>query len=117
MLNLLAGDPLGDDDLVLAQALADVAATAMTVWRSTPVRFQDILTRVQSVISAKAALETAEGMVAAAGGLGVLEAARVLQAYGRRSGRGPVETAYALVGRVLDPHEVVAAVALGHSGE
>ncbi|MBY8879706.1 GAF domain-containing protein [Actinacidiphila acidipaludis] len=109
-LNLLGAGPLSDDDLKLAQSLAGVAAVAMTVWRSSPVRSQDILTRVQSVISAKSALETAEGMVAEAGGLDVLAAARTLQAYGRRSGRGPVETAYALVGRVLDPHDVVAAV-------
>ncbi|MFC4033966.1 GAF domain-containing protein [Streptomyces polygonati] len=110
-LNLLVKPPgtLAADDLRLVSALSGVAATAMMQWRSDPARPSDILTRVQSVISAKASLETALGMLAAGGGITIAEAARTLRDYGLRNGVRPAEAAQSLLGRTLGLDTVLAA--------
>jgi hypothetical protein len=110
VLNLLCEAPgaLTEDDLLLAGALADVTAIALMHWDVEPVRPQDVLTLVQAVISAKATLETAKGMLAAHGLLTPAEAGAALRAYSRRQGRRPSETAQELVHRALDPAAVVA---------
>ncbi|WP_405590721.1 GAF domain-containing protein [Streptomyces sp. NBC_01190] len=104
-------DGLPEGDLSLASSLAGVTAGAMLRWRAEPPRPSDILTRVQSVISSKASLETALGMLAAAGGLTIPEAAKALETYGRRGGLGPVVVARQLLQRRLAPEAVLAAVA------
>ncbi|WP_328580910.1 GAF domain-containing protein [Streptomyces sp. NBC_00370] len=108
-LNLLGAAPraLCDDDLRLAGALADVTAVALMQWEAEPVRPQDVLTLVQAVISAKATLETAKGMLAADGLLTPAEAAAALRAYSSRQGRRPSEIAQELVHRTLDPAAVI----------
>ena len=111
-LNLLVGGPggLSAGDLELASALAGVTAGAMMRWRSDPVRPSDILTRVQSVISAKASVETALGMLAAGGGLTIAEAERALREFGRRRGVRPVAVAQGLLHGAPTLDEVLAAV-------
>lgn len=55
---------LVEDDVHLAQALADSAALGLMHWSTEPAQVDDVITRVQSVIAAKATLEIAKGMVA-----------------------------------------------------
>lgn len=108
-LNLLADatGTLTPDDLALLAALARVAATAMMQWQSDTARPSDILTRIQSVISAKTSLETALGMLAAGGGLTIPEAALALRRHALRTGIRPAEAAQALLGRTLSVQDVL----------
>ncbi|WP_267912681.1 ANTAR domain-containing protein [Streptomyces adelaidensis] len=76
-------------------------------WSTEPARGDDVITRVQSVIAAKATLEIAKGMVAQHTGLTVGEAARLLSAYAIRRRVRLTETAYSLVTRGLEPAAVV----------
>ncbi|WNI14288.1 GAF domain-containing protein [Actinacidiphila sp. ITFR-21] len=114
-LNLLCAGavPLTDDDLDVARAFAEVTATAMMQWRSDPARPQDILTRVQSVVAAKASVETAQGMLAAAGGLSLADALGALHAYSRQGGVRPTSAAQALLSRALTPEHILSAAARG----
>jgi hypothetical protein len=102
---------LPEDDLTLVSSLAHVAAAAMLRWRAEPPRPSDILTRVQSVISAKASLETALGMIAAVAGSDIPAANRALEAYSRRSGLRAGVVAQRLLRRELSPGDVLAAEA------
>ncbi|MFE0101295.1 GAF and ANTAR domain-containing protein [Streptomyces sp. NPDC059009] len=109
--NLLLESPGGlpDAELRLAQALADVAALALIHYRPEPVRPTDILTRVQSTLSAKAAVETATGMLAQHGDLGLAQAHQALRTYCRTNGGRLVDAAQALIRGDLDPATVLAA--------
>ncbi|MGW7412317.1 GAF and ANTAR domain-containing protein [Streptomyces sp. NPDC054863] len=110
-LNLLREDPgtLTDTELALAQALADVACVAVVRWQADPARPHDVLTQVQAAVSVKATIETAKGLLAAAGGIGVQEADAALHRYSRLHGMSPSDAAQQLVRRTLDPCEVMAA--------
>jgi GAF domain-containing protein len=107
LLRTVAG-PLEEEALALAGALADVAAVGMALWRSAPVRQHDIKSRMQSVVAGRIAVETAQGMLAAAGGLDMSEASAALRAYCVRTGSSPTRTAYALVNRSLPVQGVLA---------
>ncbi|MEU0252444.1 GAF and ANTAR domain-containing protein [Streptomyces sp. NPDC006184] len=100
LLNTATGD-LPDGDLDLAQALADCATLALMHWATEP-RGDDVVTRVQSAIAAKSALETAKGMIAAYHGLPVHEAGRLLADYANGHGVSLADTAQALVGRTME---------------
>jgi hypothetical protein len=108
-LNLLVSDAreISVEDLTVAASLAGVAVGAMLRWRPEPLRPSDISTRIQSVISSKAALETAIGMLAASDGLTVTDASRALRNYARRTGTPAVAVAQRLLGRTLAPQEVL----------
>jgi hypothetical protein len=108
-LNLLVSDTreIPAEDLTVAASLAGVAVGAMLRWRSEPLRPSDISTRIQSVISSKATLETAIGMLAASDDLTVPDAARALRNYARRNGTPPAVVAQQLLGRALAPQEVL----------
>ncbi|MFJ6087810.1 GAF domain-containing protein [Streptomyces sp. NPDC092369] len=108
LLRRRSGD-LPEDDLHIAQALADSAALALMHWSTEPTRIDDIVTRVQSVIAAKATLEIAKGMVAQYTGSTVADAAHLLNAYVYEQGLRLTETAYALVTRALTPAAVTEA--------
>lgn len=110
VLLVAGGDGLVEDDLTLVSSLAVVAAGAMLRWRAEPPRPFDILTRVQSVISSKASLETALGMLAAAGGLSIPEAAQALETYSRRSGLPAPAAVQHLLQRRLTPDAVLTTV-------
>jgi len=69
------------EDQYLAQALSDVAALALMHWSNEPTRPVDVLTRLQSALAAKAALEIAKGMIAEYGNVSFVEAARMLHEY------------------------------------
>ncbi|WP_207565464.1 GAF and ANTAR domain-containing protein [Streptomyces sp. CA-256286] len=100
-------EPFDEDGLYLAGAFADVTAVALMQWRSEPLRAHDIVTRTQSLISAKAALETAKGMLAAHADLSVAEAGEALTGYARDHGLRLGTVARELVSRTLRPETVV----------
>ncbi|MFJ8142738.1 GAF and ANTAR domain-containing protein [Streptomyces sp. NPDC096013] len=108
-LNLYVSDAreIPAEDLTVAASLAGVAVDAMLRWRPEPPRPSDVSTRIQSVISSKAALETAIGMLAASEGLTITEATRALRDYARRHGTPSVIVAQQLLGRALALQEVL----------
>ncbi|MDO0931411.1 hypothetical protein QQY66_06870 [Streptomyces sp. DG2A-72] len=84
-----------EDDVHLAQALADSAALGLMHWSTEPAQVDDVITRVQSVIAAKGTLEIAKGMVAQYAGSTIGEAPRLLSAYASCSARSEGDTATA----------------------
>ncbi|SHM79460.1 GAF domain-containing protein [Actinacidiphila paucisporea] len=111
VLSLLGAGPDAPsaDEMELISALAAVALGSMMRWRAEPARPSDILTRVQSVISAKAAVETAVGMLAATGRTTVGEAARELERYCRHEGFRAAAVARWLLDGTVTPESVLAA--------
>ncbi|MCG7208930.1 GAF and ANTAR domain-containing protein [Streptomyces arenae] len=107
--NLLVAQAGGlpEPELSLAQALADVTAVALVSWSPYPVRADDISSRVQAAIAAKATVEIAGGMIAEYGGLSVTQAQHVLRAYAVRSRERLTHVAHALVQRTLPPDTVL----------
>lgn len=106
---LKAPGGLPDDELGLAQALADVATIAVIHYRPTPLRATDIFTGAQTTLATKAAVETAAGMLAEFGDLSLSQAHQALRAYSQHNGSRLGQIAQALVRRDLDPHTVLAA--------
>jgi hypothetical protein len=108
-LTLLRRSPgrLNDDDALLAQALADSSVLALMHWSAEPAPVDDVITRVQSAIAAKATLEIAKGMVAQYADTSIGEAARLLTAYANGRQVRLTETVHALVTRSMAPAAVV----------
>ncbi|HSX99375.1 MAG TPA: GAF domain-containing protein [Streptomyces sp.] len=102
---------LSEEDVQLAQALADSATLALMHWSTEPSRRDDVITRVQSAIAAKTSLEIAKGMIAEYAGTTVAEAARLLSSYAALRRVRLTETVHALVTRGIDPAAVVKAKA------
>lgn len=100
---------LNDDDVHLAQALADSAALALMHWSTEPARADDVITRVQSVIASKATLEIAKGMIAQYADTTITEASHLLTAYARQRRLRLSETVQALVNRDMHPAAVAEA--------
>lgn len=94
---------LSDDDLHLAQALADSAALAFMHWSVEPARSDDVVTRVQSAIAAKATFDIAKGMVAAYAGVAISEATHLLTDYATWNQVRLGDTVHALVSRTMEP--------------
>ncbi|MEU6275309.1 GAF and ANTAR domain-containing protein [Streptomyces populi] len=90
------------DDLHLAQALADLAALSLMHWATEP-RPDDVVTRVQSAIAAKAVLETAKGMIAAYHDVTLPQAGRLLADHAAHHRTSLADTALALVNRTMEP--------------
>ncbi|MFE6485409.1 GAF and ANTAR domain-containing protein [Streptomyces sp. NPDC057757] len=109
LLNARTGD-LPENDLSLAQALSDTAALSLMHWPTEP-RSDDVTTRVQSAIAAKATLEIAKGMIAAYRDVSVGQAGRILAAYAGRHRVSLAETALALVKRTMEPSRILDASA------
>ncbi|MFE9677763.1 GAF and ANTAR domain-containing protein [Streptomyces sp. NPDC006259] len=115
LLRAQVGD-LSAADAHLAQALADSAALSLMHWSTEPARVDDVITRVQSAIAAKAALEIAKGMIAVYGDIEVGEAGRRLADYARRHRVSLADTAHGLVSRTMDPTVVVEGPLRGRPG-
>ncbi|MGW5774183.1 GAF and ANTAR domain-containing protein [Streptomyces longwoodensis] len=90
------------DDLDLAQALSDSAALSLMHWATEP-RPDDVTTRVQSAIAAKATLEIAKGMIAAYHDVTIPRAGHLLVDHAARHRTSLADTALALVNRTVDP--------------
>ncbi|KOV70574.1 hypothetical protein ADL01_20775 [Streptomyces sp. NRRL WC-3618] len=108
-LNLLTEPPLAlsDGELRMIQAFARVTAVSLMHWTSTPLEPHEIVTRTQAALSRKAALDTAAGMLAAAGSMSLAEAADALLSYSAGIATRPTDTARALVERTLTPDAVL----------
>ncbi|MES5821305.1 GAF and ANTAR domain-containing protein [Streptomyces sp. RG80] len=98
---------LPDDDMHLAQALADSSALALMHWSTEPTRGDDVITRVQSAIAAKAALDIAKGIIAENAGVSIGDAGRLLTAYAARHRVSLATTIRNLVNRTMPPDAVV----------
>ncbi|MFD5538840.1 ANTAR domain-containing protein [Streptomyces sp. NPDC127079] len=109
-MNLLLTAPGGlpEPDVDLAQALADVTAVALVNWNPYPIRPDDISSRVQAAIAAKATMELASGMIAEHGGLSIAQAQRALRTYAVRADDRLTQVAHALVHRALPPETILA---------
>ncbi|MGV9628043.1 GAF and ANTAR domain-containing protein [Streptomyces sp. NPDC003487] len=97
---------LPEDDAHLAQALADSAALSLMHWSTEPTRADDVITRVQSALVAKATLEIAKGMLAAYAGISIAEAGRRLSDHAAHHRVSLAETAHALVKRTMQPSDI-----------
>ncbi|MGY1503533.1 GAF and ANTAR domain-containing protein [Streptomyces sp. QTS52] len=106
LLNNHAG-ALADNDVDLAQALADCAALALMHWSTEPARSDDVLTRVQSAISVKAILEIAKGMIAEYADVSIAQAGQLLTEYASRHRVSLAETVHALVSHSMKPTVIV----------
>ncbi|MFD5806869.1 GAF and ANTAR domain-containing protein [Streptomyces sp. NPDC127020] len=106
LLNIRPG-PLPEDDVHLAQSLADSAAVALMHWSTEPARSDDVITRVQSAIAAKATLDIAKGMIAEYAGVAVGEAGQLLTDYAAQHQASLAQTAQALVTRGLEPTAIL----------
>lgn len=104
---LTGGRRLEPGVLEVVQALADVTAVSLVIWTPDGGRPQDILSRVQSAVSAKATVETAKGMLAEQHGLDQAGAHRLLLSYAKRRGERPTDVAQALVRRRLDLDDLI----------
>lgn len=98
---------LSPADQDLAQALADAAMFSLMHWSSERVGAGELVTRLQSAISAKASLEIAKGMLAEFAGVDFPAAARALSDYAAQYRVRLTETADALVRRELPLRAVI----------
>lgn len=103
--NLLRADlgSLPSEDEYLAQALADATMLALMQWSMEPPRNSEIVTRLQSVIAAKSALEIAKGMIVEQAGVSFSTAAHLLRSYAAQERLKLTDTARALVSNELPP--------------
>lgn len=108
-LNLLTRRPtaLTAAETGLLRALADVATVTVLTWDRAALLPADVSSRTQSVLSGKAVVDTACGMLAATADLTPHEAARRLFAYAARCRQRPTDVAEQLVRRGIAPQHVL----------
>ncbi len=101
-MGLFGSEPgsLNDDDLTLAQALADVASVALVQDR-TATSASALSAQLQGALTSRVVLEQAKGVIAQRGGIGVEEAFAVLRGYAREEHQRLTDVARAVVARTL----------------
>ena len=97
---------LSGADLGLAQALADVASVAL-IQNTTPADPAAVARQLQTVLSHRAQVERAKGVLAQIGNLDMPDAFTVLRGYARRHGQRLGEVADALVTGTLPARQVL----------
>jgi hypothetical protein len=96
----------GDDALVLAQGLADVAAA--TVVRERELRHSGVLAQqLRSALDSRVVIEQAKGILAERGGFGVDEAFTQLRGYARRNRIRLADLADGIVDGTVDTRPVL----------
>jgi GAF domain-containing protein len=107
-LNLFGRRPgaLPDDDLELAQALADVATIAILQERALR-RSEDLNVQLQVALNSRVVIEQAKGVLGHHTGLDMDQAFNMMRAYARRNNRRLAEVAREIADRSLDPGLVV----------
>ncbi|MGW0228281.1 GAF and ANTAR domain-containing protein [Actinopolymorpha singaporensis] len=96
----------GDDALVLAQGLADVAAA--TVARQRALRHSGVLAQqLRSALDSRVVIEQAKGILAERGGFGVDEAFTQLRGYARRNRIRLADLADGIVDGTVDTRPVL----------
>ncbi|MBW0114821.1 GAF and ANTAR domain-containing protein [Pseudonocardia abyssalis] len=94
--------PLPEPDLLLGQALADVATIGILSERA--IRRGTVLNeQLQSALDSRVVIEQAKGVVSQRTGLGMDEAFTLLRSYARRSNTRLAEISRQIVDRELDP--------------
>jgi GAF domain-containing protein len=97
-----AGGGLDDADVLIVQALADVAAIGLLQERA--IRRGEILTeQLQGALNSRVVIEQAKGAVAQAYGIGVDEAFRLIRGFARSNNRRLGEVAQAVVSDPAGP--------------
>jgi GAF domain-containing protein len=101
-LNLLRADPgeLGSDELIVAQALADVATIGILQHRAAS-ESQLVAEQLQYALNSRVVIEQAKGVVSAGAGVGMDEAFAVIRKYARDHNQRLVEVAGEIAARTL----------------
>ena len=99
-----------DDDLVLAQALADVATIAILQERAIR-RSEDLNVQLQSALNSRVVIEQAKGVLAQHTGLDMERVFNMMRTYARGKNRRLADVARDLTERTLAPGEVVSPAA------
>jgi GAF domain-containing protein len=108
-MNLLhrAPGPLPESDLVLGQALADVATIGILAERTVR-RNEVVAEQLQTALNSRIIIEQAKGVIAQSGGLPMDQAFERLRGYSRRHNLRLAEVARSVVTGKLTPRAVVA---------
>jgi GAF domain-containing protein len=96
---------LGHDDVIAAQALADVATIALLQHRATR-EAQAVADQLRAALDSRIAIEQAKGVIAERAGIGMAEAFDRLRAYARRRQRLLADVARDVVEGTLPPGSV-----------
>jgi hypothetical protein len=98
--------PLPEDDLLLAQGLADVASVALIQDRATIDR-AEVVDQLQHALNSRVVLEQAKGVVAHVGNLDMRQAFGALRRYSRDHNLRLSDVAASIVTRSLSPQVVL----------
>lgn len=97
---------LNDDDLSLAQAMADVASVALVQDRAAADR-TTVNEQLQDALASRVVLEQAKGVLAQRGGLDMPGAFTVLRKYSQDHNQRLTSVAQAVVSRKLPPEQLI----------
>jgi len=101
-----AGSRLDDDDVAVAQAMADVATIGLLQERS--LREQTVLTeQLQAALHSRITIEQAKGVLAATTGLGVADTFTALRRHARAHGLPLSDVAAGVISGALDARALV----------
>ena len=101
---------LNDDDVTVAQALADIATIAIIQNRGTIAK-QDLNTQLETALTSRIVIEQAKGMLAERSQIPADEAFTQLRAYARNHNRRLADVARSTIDGSLDPSAIVAPTA------
>jgi len=106
-INLLSNDPgpLAEDDIGIAQALADVATIAVLQYRSAQTS-STVIRQLEGALHSRIAIEQAKGIVAQVLNLDMNDAFATIRRHARRHNRLLVDVANDLISRRLAPHQL-----------
>ncbi|WP_329102271.1 GAF and ANTAR domain-containing protein [Micromonospora sp. NBC_01699] len=90
------GRLLGDDDIPIVQALADLASIAILQERSIS-RGEELTVQLQSALNSRIVIEQAKGAIAQNSGVSVDEAFTLIRGYARSNNQRLVDVAHAIV--------------------
>lgn len=107
-LNLLRAEPgeIAGDDLIVAQALADVATIGLLQHRAANEN-QLVADQLQHALKSRVVIEQAKGVVSAAAGIDMGDAFTLIRSYARSNNQLLVEVAGDLTSRSLDVSAIV----------
>jgi GAF domain-containing protein len=97
---------LTEDDLSLAQALADVASVAIVQDKAASERAA-VVEQLQAALNSRVVIEQAKGIVAHVGNLDMARAFVALRQYARNHNQRLTEVAHAVVGRLLPVRQLL----------
>jgi len=107
-LNLFQGDdlPLGEDELRVAQALADTATIGILQQRAL-LATNVLAEQLQTALNSRVTIEQAKGVLAAYGSIDMDEAFQVLRWHARNNNLRLTDAARDIATRVVDPNVVL----------